>query len=88
MRPCQWELRRAVVERGRLPDCRCMARLASVTEICRCVIGIRRYRKIRRVTRVTIGVNQFVIRVRMARLTRRRDVRTGEGEPGRAVIEC
>ena len=88
MRPCQWELRRAVVERGRLPDCRCMARLTSVTEIRRRMIGIRRHREIRRVTSVTVGVDQFEVGVHMTRLTRRRDVRAGEGEFGRAVIEC
>jgi hypothetical protein len=88
VRPRQRELRGTVIERRRLPDSRCVTCLASATEVSRHVIGIHRYCKIRRMTSVTVGINQSVIGIHMTRLTGRRDVRAGEGEPGRAVIKC
>ena len=59
----QREFRRAVIECGWLPDRRCMACLASMTESGRHVIGIRRYCEIRRVASVTIGVCKLVVSV-------------------------
>ena len=51
------------------------------------VIGIRRYRKICRVTRVTIRVHQLVVAIDMTRLARRGEMRSRESKPGRTMVE-
>jgi hypothetical protein len=76
----QDEFRQTMIKRRGLPDVRCVTRLAVVTELRRDVAGIRWFRKIRRMTRVTISVHQFVVAIYVARLTRRRDVCTCKGE--------
>ena len=83
----QREFRGTVIEGGRFPDRRCMACLASMTESCRHVIGIRRNRKICGMARVAVRVRQFIVAVDVARLTGRRDMCARQREFRRTVIE-
>ena len=57
MSPRQSEFRRTVIERRRLPHVRRMARLAIVAESACGMVRIRRFREVRGVTRVAIGIH-------------------------------
>ena len=81
------ELGRTVIKRRRFPHICRVTGLANMAESSCHVIWIRRLCEICGVTRVAIGVHQFVVAIDMAQLTWRRDVSTGERELRRTVIE-
>lgn len=76
-----------VVERGRQPCRRGVARCAVVTELQRHVVRVRGNRKIGCMTLVAVDVRQLVIAVDVALDTRRCCVGACQGEVGRSVIE-
>lgn len=87
VRPRQWKLRRAVVERSRLPGSRRVTGLAGLTEIPGDVIRIRGSLEITCVALIAICVDKLVIVVRMAGHTGGGHMGARQREFGRAVVE-
>ncbi len=83
----QRKLRGAVVEGRRLPGGRRMTRLAVLAEIPCNVIRVGRAGKIRSVALITVGIDEGVIVVRVARLALQRRVLPGKGKLGCAMVE-
>jgi hypothetical protein len=65
VRPRQWERRRGMIERRRLPESCRMTLRAIVAEIASHMVGIGCTRKIGRMTLIAIRIVQLIISIHM-----------------------